>query len=284
MSPGFLHWFVLPLPAQTHAPPSLHIQALVRGLPVPDAVLRGIVSAFPPGALLICRSSANVEDLAGMSGAGLYESVPNVPSDRPQDVAAAIGEVWASLHTRRAVLSRRAAGVAQADACMAVLVQALVTPQLSFVLHTASPLGDAPDTAVAEVAVGLGETLASGRRGSAWRLAIDKATGATSTLAFANFSEALVPAQSLAEVAAAVGTGGSGAGSSGAGTLHDSASRILDYSQQALSRSGDARNQLGKRLGGVAAFLESAFDGPQDVEGCLVGDVVFVVQTRPQPM
>lgn len=60
---------------------------------------------------MICRSSANVEDLAGMSGAGLYESVPNVPVDQPEDVSAAVAAVWASLYTRRAILSRRAAGM-----------------------------------------------------------------------------------------------------------------------------------------------------------------------------
>lgn len=47
-----------------------------------------------------------------MSGAGLYESVPNVPVDRPEDVSAAVAAVWASLFTRRAILSRRAAGAA----------------------------------------------------------------------------------------------------------------------------------------------------------------------------
>lgn len=47
---------------------------------------------------------------AGMSGAGLYESVPNVPVDRPEDVSAAVAAVWSSLFTRRAILSRRAAG------------------------------------------------------------------------------------------------------------------------------------------------------------------------------
>lgn len=254
-------------------------QAFLRAVPVPDAVLRGVAASFPPGTPLICRSSANVEDLAGMSGAGLYESVPNVPSDRPQDVAAAIAEVWASLHTRRAVLSRRAAGVRQADACMAVLVQAMVAPQLSFVLHTASPLGDAPGTAVAEVAVGLGETLASGRRGSAWRLAVDKDAGAVSTLAFANFTHALVPAQ-----AAAAASGAPAGNGAPVGTLHACSERLLDYSQAALSRSGEARKRLGGRLGAVAALLEREFGGPQDVEGCLLGDAVFVVQTRPQPL
>lgn len=37
-----------------------------------------------------------------------------------------------------------------------------------------------------------GETLASGTRGSPWRLEIDKATSKVDTLAFANFSHALV--------------------------------------------------------------------------------------------
>lgn len=52
-----------------------------------------------------------MEDLAGMSGAGLYESIAGVPSSDPEALGRAVAGVWASLHTRRAVLSRRAAGV-----------------------------------------------------------------------------------------------------------------------------------------------------------------------------
>ena len=62
------------------------------------------------GAALIARSSANVEDLAGLSGAGLYDSVGNVPAGDADALGAAVARVWASLYTRRAVLSRRAAG------------------------------------------------------------------------------------------------------------------------------------------------------------------------------
>lgn len=62
------------------------------------------------GATLIARSSANVEDLAGLSGAGLYDSVGNVPAGDAGALGAAVARVWASLYTRRAVLSRRAAG------------------------------------------------------------------------------------------------------------------------------------------------------------------------------
>ena len=56
------------------------------------------------------RSSANVEDIEGMSGAGLYESVPNVDVGSAEELGAAIAEVWASLYTARAVSTRRRAG------------------------------------------------------------------------------------------------------------------------------------------------------------------------------
>lgn len=45
-----------------------------------------------------------------MSGAGLYESVPDVHAASAEDLGAAVAQVWASLYTRRAVLTRRAAG------------------------------------------------------------------------------------------------------------------------------------------------------------------------------
>ena len=67
-------------------------------------------NSFPAEATLIARSSANVEDLAGMSGAGLYESIAGIPAQEPEALGRAVSEVWASLYTRRAVLSRRAAG------------------------------------------------------------------------------------------------------------------------------------------------------------------------------
>ena len=55
-----------------------------------------------------------MEDLAGLSGAGLYDSVGNVPAGDAGALGAAIARVWASLYTRRAVLSRRAAGARSA--------------------------------------------------------------------------------------------------------------------------------------------------------------------------
>ena len=93
------------------------VQGLLRGLALPPAVLARVGAAFDPGCHLIARSSANVEDLAGLSGAGLYDSIPNIPAEDGEALRAAVCGVWASLFSRRAVLSRAAAGLPQVRAC-----------------------------------------------------------------------------------------------------------------------------------------------------------------------
>lgn len=62
---------------------------------------------------------------------------------------------------------------------MAVLIQELVTPEYSFILHTVNPV-DAQDGnhLYAEIAPGLGEVLAGGQtRGSPHRMLVNKSTG-----------------------------------------------------------------------------------------------------------
>ena len=236
-------------------------QLLLAARPPADALAK-LAAAMPPGARCVVRSSANVEDLAGMSGAGLYDSITGVNAGDAAALGAAVASVWASLHTRRAVLARRAAGVPQAAAAMAVLVQEMVPVQHCFVLHTAAP--GRPDAVLAEIAVGLGETLASGTQGAGWRLEAD-AAGKVRTLAFANLSTALLP---------------------GAAPGAEVRTATVDYSAQPLSGPPEARAALGARLGAVGRALQAALgDVAQDVEGGVVADGrLFVVQSRPQPM
>ncbi|KAL8162946.1 hypothetical protein V2J09_014435 [Rumex salicifolius] len=241
------------------------LQDLISSLHPSEALIKKISEAFPPNARLIVRSSANVEDLAGISAAGLYESIPNVNPSNPLTFWKAISQVWASLYTRRAVLSRRAASLPQKEASMAVLVQEMLSPELSFVLHTVSPTENDQKTVEAEIAVGLGETLASGTRGTPWRLSCGKFDGSVETLAFANFSLKLV-----------VGNNG--------GVANGEVARVtVDYSKERLSIDPVFRRQLGLKLCAVGYLLERRFGGPQDVEGCLVDEDVYIVQTRPQP-
>ncbi|CAM6112841.1 unnamed protein product [Calypogeia fissa] len=240
------------------------LRELVSSLRPAKSVVDAIASNFDPSARLIVRSSANVEDLAGMSGAGLYDSIPNVNPSDPETFGKAVAEVWGSLYTRRAVLSRRVGGVSQKEAAMAILVQELLAPDLSFVLHTVSPIDHDKNVVQAEIAAGLGETLASGTRGSPWRLAANKFTGKVKTLAFANFSEELV----VQKGEAADGN-----------VTHQTA----DYSKKKLSFDPAFRTYLGQRLATIGFFLEQKFECPQDIEGCVVDSDIYIVQARPQP-
>ncbi|KAA8527871.1 hypothetical protein F0562_035260 [Nyssa sinensis] len=240
------------------------LQELISSLHPPKKIIESLGKIFPGNVRLIVRSSANVEDLAGMSAAGLYESIPNVSPSNPIIFGNAVSQVWASLYTRRAVLSRRAAGVPQKVAAMAVLVQEMLSPDLSFVLHTLSPTDHDHNTVEAEIAPGLGETLASGTRGTPWRLSSGKFNGLVRTLAFANFSKELVVRAS---------------GPADGEVIH----LTVDYSKKPLTMDPIFRQQLGQRLCAVGFFLERKFGCPQDVEGCVVGKDIFIVQTRPQP-
>jgi phosphoglucan, water dikinase len=243
---------------------SSELQAIVSLLSPSEKTIESLKNIFNPNARLIVRSSANVEDLAGMSAAGLYESIPNANLCDSSAFGAAVGQVWASLYTRRAILSRRAAGVPQRDSKMAILVQEMLQPDLSFVLHTISPADHDHKLVEAEVAPGLGETLASGTRGTPWRLSCDMFDGRVTILAFANFSQEMVVLKS--------------------GPANGEVVRLtVDYSEKPLSVDETFRKQFGQRLAAIGQFLEQKFGGAQDVEGCLVGKDIFIVQSRPQP-
>ena len=233
------------------------LRDLIQQLSVPDEIASELAKRFSPNGRLIVRSSANCEDLAELAGAGLYESVANVA---PSDIAPAVRVVWSSLWTRRAVFSRKQAGIPHEQVHMAVLIQQMLTPDFSFVLHTVNPINNNPREAYAEIAVGLGETLASAAiRGNPYRMLCDKESGAATILAFANFSQAIW------------------ANPSG-GLIR----KTVDYSQIELSRDGDAQKTLGRRLAAISRFVENALHKPQDIEGAIVGREIYLVQARPQ--
>jgi len=207
-----------------------------------------------------------------MSAAGLYESVVGVKASDPEAVRAAAAAVWASLYTRRAVLSRRTAGVPQHAATMAVLIQELHCPKMSFVLHTARPSDGNAGIVLVEAAPGQGETLAAATAGTPCRFEVEKKSGKVETLAFANFSRALqlVPSRGLVEVE-------------------------VDYSEQKVSVDEEYRKKTAQRLAAAGTTIEAHFSGEaQDIEGglvvkegasaahCQAETDLYIFQTRPQ--
>jgi pyruvate,water dikinase len=138
-------------------------QDLVRGSRVPPAVASAIeeayrASGFPATDGLAIRSSASGEG-GELSFAGQFETFLNVPAS---GLVEAWKEVVGSRFAPRAVFYRRAAGLAEVDTPMAVLVQRMVRARASGVVFTRRP--DQPRAPVLLVAAtrGLGPEVSAG--------------------------------------------------------------------------------------------------------------------------
>ncbi|CEM11132.1 unnamed protein product [Vitrella brassicaformis CCMP3155] len=247
------------------------MQDAIESLPLDTRVIAQLQDRFTSDSRLIVRSSANVEDLAGMSAAGLYDSIPNVNCHCVDKFSSAVRGVWKSLFSRRAH-----------EAHMAVLVQELLTPSHSFVLHTVNPLSKDKEELYAEIAPGLGETLASGAvRGTPYRLVVNKRTGEVRILSFASYSYAQVPVLPRKRSFSAIGEAIEDVKDQEPDTLVKKV--VIDYTQDVLVTDPSFREAFARRLGAIGSFLESKLGGPQDVEGCIVDTTIYVVQSRPQP-
>ncbi|MCP4714471.1 MAG: hypothetical protein GY868_05085, partial [Deltaproteobacteria bacterium] len=167
------------------------IQACVSTVTLPKILIESIQKNFGTTVRLMVRSSSNCEDLPAFSGAGLYCSKTNV---QPEAVAEAIKAVWSSLWDPEAVRSRETTGIKHSDAMMAVLIQEMITPDVSFFMHTVNPADNDHNTIVTELAPGLGDTLANATsQGTPYRAVYDKRTKKGALRCFANYSYALMP-------------------------------------------------------------------------------------------
>ena len=83
------------------------------------AALGAIQKKFAPDTRIRCRSSANVEDLEGFSGAGLYDSKTHKPSEG--HLSHTIKQVWASTWSFRAFEEREFYRIDHLKSTMGVL-------------------------------------------------------------------------------------------------------------------------------------------------------------------
>ena len=100
-------------------------------------VLRRVAAAEYAGKGLFVRSSSNSEDLPNFSGAGLYNTVPNVKGE--EALMEAIKTVWASLWNFEAYEARERANVDHLKIFMAVLIQEGINSESSGVMITTDP-------------------------------------------------------------------------------------------------------------------------------------------------
>ena len=107
------------------------------------------------------RSSANAEDLPGLSFAGQQETYLNVRGE--EAVVAAVRNCWASLWTAQAISYRHQNGIDQDSVAMAVVVQRMVPSEVSGILFTANPASGERSEIIINGSFGLGEAVVSGQ-------------------------------------------------------------------------------------------------------------------------
>ncbi len=138
-------------------------QDLVRGAPIPPPVVEAILRAhrtseIPEGEGLAVRSSAAGEG-SELSFAGQFETFLNV---LPPELPEAWRKVVVSRFAPRAVFYRKAAGLADVDTPMAVLVQRMVGARASGVLFTRRPDRPREPVMIVTAAPGLGPAVSVG--------------------------------------------------------------------------------------------------------------------------
>lgn len=141
--------------------PAAKIRHAVLEAELPEAVRADIADAFTylGDIPLAVRSSATSEDLALTAAAGQHDTFLGVRGF--DDLVVAIRRCWASLWSARAVVYRSRFGI-PLEAEMAVLVQELITSDVSGVLFTLNPLSPAPTDLLVTSAPGRGEDVVSG--------------------------------------------------------------------------------------------------------------------------
>jgi pyruvate,water dikinase len=156
---------------------SREVRSCLAEVHVPEVVKDAVLCAWrEPGGerSFAVRSSATVEDAAGMSFAGQFESILNV---RGADaLLAAIKTCWLSLFSERALVYLAKQRVPAEKVKMAVLVQEMVEAEHAGVVFTADPLTGATDRFVVECVSGLGEGLVQGTV-QPERMVVEKRTG-----------------------------------------------------------------------------------------------------------
>jgi hypothetical protein len=195
------------------------------------------------------RSSSSSEDLPGFSGAGLYTTVPNVKGEAALQDAAR--KVWASVFNFEAWEARRAAGMAQDEVAMAVLLQKAVDSEASGVMVTRDPLGGTQNSVFIAAKRGIGIRVVEGRR-------------VAEQVLYARRSQAVqVLSRSTEDTELRLAPGGG-------------VQEVAVAQRQVLS------DALVKRLAAAGAAIEKQFGGrTQDIEWAVAGDQILVLQSRP---
>ena len=226
----------------------------IDALPIPPGLHDQLTDALATAGLgdgpFAVRSSAVGEDGADLSYAGQFESLLFVPRDELID---AIRHVWRSAYAPRVAEYRRMHGVDAALPGVAVIVQRMIDADRSGVAFGVDPVGGARDAVVVSAVWGLGEGLVSGL--------LDADTYTITP----DGTEARI-ARKDEMIAVDRERGGHTVRRPVAAELREAPA--LDDAM--LDRIATMTRDLGRTFG-----------RPQDVEWCVAGDTLHLLQSRP---
>ncbi|HLL55594.1 MAG TPA: PEP/pyruvate-binding domain-containing protein [Myxococcaceae bacterium] len=243
----------LATPADAREPALVALRAAIVDEPLAPALaeeLDAAIQKLGPGRLAV-RSSAIGEDGAAHSFAGQHDTFLGVEGG--EEIGRALRRCWASAWTARAVEYRARNGMDPSGVAMAVVLQRLVSSEVSGVLFTCDPLGRRTDRVVIEAVYGLGESLVSGRI-SPDRLVLARPALSVVERATSEKPYALVPGE--------------------AGTREEALAP--ERARQAALDDAAAR-----KLAEEGLRLEAALGGPQDIEWAIAGGQLSILQARP---
>ncbi|MFB6235549.1 MAG: phosphoenolpyruvate synthase [Halopenitus sp.] len=232
-------------------------EELILGTEVPESVREGILEAYrelgpeDEEAFVAVRSSATAEDLPEASFAGQQETFLNVRED---DLIQRVKECWASLFTQRAIYYRQQQGFPHREVDIAVVVQRMVDAEKSGVMFTSHPSTGEPRMVI-EAAWGLGEAVVSGSV-SPDNYVFDRESDTVDEVTIADKKVMMEKDSETGE------------------TIEREVPEDRREKRVLSDEEIESLVELGERV-------EEHYGEPQDVEWAIVGDEVFMLQSRP---
>ncbi|MGG4170067.1 phosphoenolpyruvate synthase [Rossellomorea vietnamensis] len=232
---------------------SKEIRNVLLNVTIPSDVVEAVThyhSRFGDEHAYAVRSSATAEDLPHASFAGQQDSYLHVIGK--DSILEHIRKCWASLFTDRAVIYRMQNGFDHSHVHISVIVQRMVSPQVSGILFTAEPVSSNRKVLSIDAGFGLGEAMVSG-------MIIPDSY---------KVQDGMIIDKKIATKKLAI------YGVNGGGTeTHP----IQSNQQNEAALTDDQVIQLAQ----IGRKIEAHFDCPQDIEWCLEDDSFYIVQSRP---
>ncbi len=197
------------------------------------------------------RSSATAEDLDTASFAGLQETYLNVTGTA--EILRAVRRCWGSLFTSRVLFYRGRKGFDQSSVYLAVLIQKMVNATASGILFTRDP-NTGENHMIVEAGWGLGELIVGGE--------------VTPDHYVVDGASQLVIHKQISDQAVRLVRDPNG------GNRRETVAPE-DRQRQKLP------DEALQRLVSLARVIESHYRRPIDIEWCLEGPMLYIVQARP---